>query len=60
MKENKVKNPAGWLRSALDNNFVFVRDTKNKNDEINSNKENIDEQIKKQKDMQRKALTSFI
>lgn len=49
MKENKVKNPAGWLRSALDNNFVFVRDTKNKNDEINSNKENIDEQIKNKK-----------
>lgn len=58
MKENKVKNPAGWLRSALDNNFVFVNNTKN--DEVNVDKESVDEQIKKQKDMQRKALTSFI
>lgn len=58
MKDNKVKNPAGWLRSALDNNFVFVNNTKN--DEVNVDKESVDEQIKKQKDMQRKALTSFI
>ena len=58
MKDNKVKNPAGWLRSALDNNFVFVNNTKN--DEVNVDKESVDEQIKKQKDMQREALTSFI